>query len=365
MHFTIKGANRHTGEDIETTIEAPDRFHAEKLAREEGLLISEVVQVSQEIVTSAAPRRNQMPPMQPLQVVIHQASQPPSAPPPQAPPPHIVYAAPPTAAVTVQNFVQVNARRGTSTSGFGMAALVLGIIALLFCWLPFVGVLSIPIAALGLLLAALGFLISLVGRRSGVGMPFAGGACCALAIFVAVSVTGAASMALTKAMDDAGQRASEQSASRAGAQSPSREVERSKPAPPPQAASTPQEPQETPSQSSPQPVMAAAAPPQQQTPARDFQAELDAARSRLKAAKETCLARLVKTPEYVAAQKLAKDAEAKVLAARGSPERTNLTVLSAKWIEAKNALGKMEADAVSRDPDVNAALAAVSAAQKE
>ena len=40
---------------------------------------------------------------------------------------------------------------GKSTSGFGVAALVLGILACLTCWIPFVGLLSVPLSGLGLL----------------------------------------------------------------------------------------------------------------------------------------------------------------------------------------------------------------------
>ena len=90
-----------------------------------------------------------------------------------------------------------------ATSGLGVAALVLGIIACLTCWIPFIGLVSIPVAVLGLLFGGLGFLISLLGRRSGVGMPFAGCLVCVVSIFVAMSITHGAVSGIDKAMKDA------------------------------------------------------------------------------------------------------------------------------------------------------------------
>lgn len=68
-----------------------------------------------------------------------------------------------------------------------MGALILGILAAIICWIPFVGMLAVPVAAIGLLVGAMGFLVSLIGRRSGVGMPFAGLFLCGLAIVIAVA----------------------------------------------------------------------------------------------------------------------------------------------------------------------------------
>jgi hypothetical protein len=79
--------------------------------------------------------------------------------------------------------------RAVGTSGLGIAALVLGIVALLGCWIPLIGILTIPIAGLGLVLAFLGLLISALGRKSSIGMPFAGIVTCGLAIMVAMSMT--------------------------------------------------------------------------------------------------------------------------------------------------------------------------------
>jgi len=87
--------------------------------------------------------------------------------------------------------VQVVQAKARGASGFGIAAIVLGIVACLSCWIPLLSILSIPISALGLLFACVGFVISLAGRRSSIGMPFAGGVVCAVAIVVAIAANGA------------------------------------------------------------------------------------------------------------------------------------------------------------------------------
>ena len=88
--------------------------------------------------------------------------------------------------------VQVNVKPPKATSGFGIAALVLGIFACLTCWIPFIGVVGMPLAVLGLLFGGIGILTSLIGRRSGVGMPMAGSVVCVVSLIVAISMTGAA-----------------------------------------------------------------------------------------------------------------------------------------------------------------------------
>jgi hypothetical protein len=73
-------------------------------------------------------------------------------------------------------------RAWSSTSGFGIAGLVLGILACLTAWIPVVGLISVPIAALGLLFGFIGFIVSLAGRRSGIGMPVAASVICIVAL---------------------------------------------------------------------------------------------------------------------------------------------------------------------------------------
>ncbi len=85
------------------------------------------------------------------------------------------------------------------TSGFGIAALVLGILACLGCWIPFLGILSIPLGALGILFGIAGFLVSATGRRSGIGMPVAGTVICVVAVAIAITSTLATIAAVREA----------------------------------------------------------------------------------------------------------------------------------------------------------------------
>ena len=86
-------------------------------------------------------------------------------------------------------------------NGLGLAALILGLIAALGCWIPLLNVISIILASLGILFGLLGFLIALVGRKSGVGLPVSGLIICLTAIFIAVGINTAISTAIQEAND--------------------------------------------------------------------------------------------------------------------------------------------------------------------
>lgn len=79
--------------------------------------------------------------------------------------------------------VYVNVPKQHSNS-FGTASMVLGVVGLLVCWIPFFG---LPLAALGLLLGLFGFLASLGRGGSGMGTSIAGGFVSALVLVVAGS----------------------------------------------------------------------------------------------------------------------------------------------------------------------------------
>lgn len=80
-------------------------------------------------------------------------------------------------------------------------ALVFGGIALLFCWIPFVGLLTIPVALLGLFFAALGFILEGLSGR-GIGTSFIGRLLCAGTIAMAMMSTGATATAINKAIQE-------------------------------------------------------------------------------------------------------------------------------------------------------------------
>src|SRR5438045_1311692 len=58
------------------------------------------------------------------------------------------------------------ARIQKSISGLGVASLIIAIFAVLLCWLPLLGMISIPLAMIALLLGFIGLLVSLIGGRS-------------------------------------------------------------------------------------------------------------------------------------------------------------------------------------------------------
>ncbi len=73
-----------------------------------------------------------------------------------------------------------------SVNGLGVAALVLGIGAASVCWIPLVGVIAVPTAVLGLLFGVIGLMASLVGGKSGAGLPISGCVVCAVALILGI-----------------------------------------------------------------------------------------------------------------------------------------------------------------------------------
>lgn len=84
--------------------------------------------------------------------------------------------------------VTVEIKQGASP--LGIAALVMGIIACLFCWIPFLGLLTIPLALIGILLALIGLIMAIVNKKTGFVFPISGGLVCLLSIFIAFAITG-------------------------------------------------------------------------------------------------------------------------------------------------------------------------------
>jgi hypothetical protein len=65
----------------------------------------------------------------------------------------------------------------------GIIATVVGVLALLVGWFPFLGLLAIPVAVIGLLLGGVGVLFALYKEFKGIGMPLLGGSICIAASF--------------------------------------------------------------------------------------------------------------------------------------------------------------------------------------
>jgi hypothetical protein len=92
--------------------------------------------------------------------------------------------------------VRVEIKRGVSP--LGIASLVLGIGASVFCWIPFLGLLAIPISAIGFLLATIGITAAIVGKKSGLSFPIGGAVICVVATLIALFVTGGISSLIAK-----------------------------------------------------------------------------------------------------------------------------------------------------------------------
>ena len=92
----------------------------------------------------------------------------------------------------------------------GIAAVILGILAFLICWIPLVGLLGLPLSGLGLLLGIAGIVLAALRKGSGLGFQIAGAAFCAFAMIMSISATyifgkavSATGDAFAKAADEA------------------------------------------------------------------------------------------------------------------------------------------------------------------
>lgn len=98
-------------------------------------------------------------------------------------------------------------RRGSS---LGVAGCILGTLALPISLVPLIGLIGVPLSALGLLLGVAGLLVAVFRKGSGIGFAIAGSAISALALFVGIASTVATSMAVeagSTAVSDAAKEA--------------------------------------------------------------------------------------------------------------------------------------------------------------
>lgn len=89
-----------------------------------------------------------------------------------------------------------------TTNGFGIAALVFGIVACLGCWIPFCGLSIIPLALLGGFFGLIGLIISAAGSKSSVQLPIAGIIISGVAVVISVWATGKTSQFFTEVQED-------------------------------------------------------------------------------------------------------------------------------------------------------------------
>src|SRR5690554_3198133 len=73
-------------------------------------------------------------------------------------------------------------QRSDFSRGLGLAALILGVFALLLSWVPIIGLLSLPIALIGLVLGGIGLLAGIKSKSFGI--PGAGVFVCVLSFVI-------------------------------------------------------------------------------------------------------------------------------------------------------------------------------------
>ena len=83
-----------------------------------------------------------------------------------------------------------------SSSPLGIASLVIGIIACLFAWIPYLGMIALPMGVIGIVLAVIGILISLFSPKTSSSYSIGGLITCIVALVVAYNVTATVNDAL-------------------------------------------------------------------------------------------------------------------------------------------------------------------------
>jgi hypothetical protein len=151
VKFQVNGADRETGEAVEIVIDAADEVAAEAVANRRNMVVATVNRmpsVVQPSVQRSTPGHD-----------------------PQVP--------------------ALNVHLPKRTSSFGIVSLIFGLLAFVVCWIPIIGIVSMPISGLGLLFGLIGLLIAIKRRAAAVGYPLAGVLVSGLAIWIAWSVAAA------------------------------------------------------------------------------------------------------------------------------------------------------------------------------
>ncbi|MGE3180886.1 MAG: hypothetical protein AB7N71_04590 [Phycisphaerae bacterium] len=92
--------------------------------------------------------------------------------------------------------------KNTTSLTLGIIAVVLGVLALLVGWIPFLGLVAVPAAVLGGVLAIVGVLIAATKRFRGLGLPLLGAGICLVAFVIPLASTGSTSVAISESMDE-------------------------------------------------------------------------------------------------------------------------------------------------------------------
>ncbi|MFW5653362.1 MAG: hypothetical protein ACOC0P_04890 [Planctomycetota bacterium] len=174
MKYTVYGADRDTGEAIELTLEARDERAAETSANRRGILVERVEQTVQ---LAMVPEPDHAPPRKPA----HDESM-------------VTQAKPSRSKVEsghLEGSPTINIATPRRSNSLGIAAVILGLVAILVCWIPLINVVSLLLGGLGLLLGIIGFVVAVRRKGASVGYPIAGGALCGVALLISSVISGA------------------------------------------------------------------------------------------------------------------------------------------------------------------------------
>lgn len=104
--------------------------------------------------------------------------------------------------------IEVSVTRNSGSLTLGIISIVLAVLCLLICWIPFLGLIAIPGAVIALLLALLGILLALLKAGRGIAMPLIGLFLSLAPIGISVVFTGATSTAMSTAIQESSARQS-------------------------------------------------------------------------------------------------------------------------------------------------------------
>jgi hypothetical protein len=256
----------------------------------------------------------------------------------------------------------------SSNSALGMAALALGVIACVICWVPWLGLAAVPIGTIGALLGLLGWLVSLTFKKSSPGLPFAAIFICCVAAGISIYSTKTLPFwrnQLNKVLSDVLPHGITLPQAVTPATAP--------PIPPPPLPALPSlsgliGTSTPPAPASPAPTVPSVTP---QHPAGSatppnspMNATVAGAFSQLEAAEKACDQQTMQTPAYQAALKAVADARARAATLReNAPASAALRQASQELIDNGNALTELLQKAEAADPSVIAAEQNLSAAK--
>lgn len=92
--------------------------------------------------------------------------------------------------------------KNTGALTMGIISIVIGVLALLIGWVPFLGLLAIPAAAIGLGLAFIGVILAILKKFKGILMPSLGGFISIIALIIPIVSTGSSSVAISKSISE-------------------------------------------------------------------------------------------------------------------------------------------------------------------